>query len=78
MRVGDAVRSGEAIALVARIKGGVSGEVIVGIILARRWRGVELATAGVASDALDAWGTGSQGGKDGDSKPRQRNPNTLL
>ena len=54
MRVGDAVRSGEAIALVARIKGGVNGEVIVGIILARRWRGVALATLGVASDALDA------------------------
>ena len=34
-------------------KGG-NGEVIVGIILARRWRGVELATHGVASDALDA------------------------
>jgi len=33
---------------------GVNGEVIVGIILARRWRGVELATLGVASDALDA------------------------
>jgi len=33
---------------------GVDGEVIVGIILARRLRGVELATHGVASDALDA------------------------
>ena len=34
-------------------KGG-DGAVRVGIILARRWRGVELATLGVASDALAA------------------------